>query len=118
MTVTLYHKKNCSTCVTARKHLQGLGVTFTERDLFNQPLSEEEIRELLGDRPASDLLSTRSPRFKELGLVGKTLSDNDCIRLMASEPYLIRRPTFKVGTELVIGMDAPALDKALKAIEA
>ena len=113
MSITLYLKKNCSTCTTARKHLQSKGVVFTERELFNEPLSEAEIRELLGARPATELLSTKSPRFKELGLVGKPLTDEDCIRLMASEPYLIRRPTFKVGNDLVIGMDAARLDAAI-----
>ena len=113
MTVTLYLKKNCSTCTDARKHLAGQGVSFTERELFKDPLTEAEIRELLGDRPATDLLSTKSPRFKELGLVGKAISHEECIRLMASEPYLIRRPTFTVGSELVIGFDKARLDVVL-----
>lgn len=86
------------------------GVPFTERELFKQPLNEAELRDLLGDRPASELFSTKSPRFKALGLEGKPLSDEERIRLMAQEPYLIRRPTFKIGSELVVGMDAKRLD--------
>lgn len=116
MTVTVYTKQNCSTCTQAKRHLNQQGVAFTERELFKQPLSLEEIRELLGDRPASELLSTRSPRFKELGLVGKSLSETDCLALMAQEPYLIRRPTFKVGSELVIGLDMARLEAVLPGV--
>lgn len=118
MTVTVYTKQNCSTCTQAKRHLNQIGVAFTERELFKQPLSLAEIRELLGDRPASELLSTKSPRFKELGLVGKALSDEAILDLMAQEPYLIRRPTFKIGSELVVGMDAKRLDALLPAGQA
>ena len=110
MTVTVYTKKGCSTCTEARAYLVKKGVPFVERELFKDPLSEAEIRELLGDRPASELLSTRSPRYKAMGLDIQTMSDDACLQVMAQEPYLIRRPTFKIGKDLVIGMDAKRLE--------
>lgn len=115
MTVTLYTKQGCSTCTDAKKHLKQLGVAFVERELFKQPLDEDEIRDLLGERSASELISTKSPRFKAMGLVGKPLSDEERITLMASEPYLIRRPSFKIGQELVIGLDKERLEQLLPA---
>jgi len=110
MTITVYTKKGCSTCIEARAYLVKQGASFVERELFKDPLSEAEIRELLGDRPAAELVSTRSPRYKAMGLDVQTMSNDDCLRVMAQEPYLIRRPTFKVGDELVIGMDAKRLE--------
>jgi len=68
---------------------------------------------MLGDRPASDLFSTKSPRYKAMGLEGKTLSNDEMIRLMAEEPYLVRRPTFRIGDRLVVGMDTKQLDALL-----
>lgn len=88
-------------------------VEFTEHDVFKQPMSEAEIRELLGDRPASILFSTKSPRYKAMGLDGKQLSDDERIRLMVEEPYLIRRPSFRIGPTLVVGLDTQQLDQAL-----
>lgn len=113
MSVTVYIKKGCSTCTEARAYLVSKGVPFVERELFKEPLSEAEIRELLGDRPAADLISTRSPRYKAMGLDVATMSAEDCVRVMAQDPYLVRRPTFKVGDALVIGMDAKRLDAIL-----
>ncbi|MNR84029.1 Regulatory protein Spx [compost metagenome] len=110
MTVTIYTKKGCSTCTEARAYLVKQGVSFVERELFKDPLTEAEIRELLGDRPASELVSTRSPRYKAMGLDVQTMSNDDCLRVMAQEPYLIRRPTFKLGDDLVIGMDTQRLE--------
>lgn len=90
-----------------------MGAPFTEREIFKQPLNEQEIRELLGDRSAAELFSTKSPRFKALGLEGVTLTDDARIRLMAQEPYLIRRPTFKLSNGLVIGLDTKRLESLL-----
>lgn len=94
-------------------YLSQHGAEVTERDLFKQPLSAAELRDLLGDRPASDLFSTKSPRYKAMGLEGKTLSNDEMIRLMAEEPYLVRRPSFRIGDRLVVGMDTPQLDALL-----
>lgn len=88
---------------------------ITERDIFKQPLTAGELKELLGDRPASELFSTKSPRYKALGLEGKNLSNDDLIRLMAEEPYLVRRPTFLIDGRLVVGMDTKQLDAWLRA---
>ncbi len=84
-----------------------------ERDLFKQPLTLQELKQVLGDRPAADLFSTKSPRYKAMGLEGKSLSNDEMIRLMAEEPYLVRRPSFRIGDRLVVGMDTQQLDALL-----
>lgn len=94
-------------------YLSQKGADITERDLFKQPLTAEELKTMLGDRPAADLFSTKSPRYKAMGLEGKTLSNDEMIRLMAEEPYLVRRPTFRIGDRLVVGMDTKQLDALL-----
>lgn len=94
-------------------YLSQKGADITERDLFKQPLTAEELKTLLGDRPASDLFSTKSPRYKAMGLEGKTLSNDEMIRLMAEEPYLVRRPSFRIGDRLLVGMDTKQLDALL-----
>lgn len=89
------------------------GVSFKEREIFRNPLSKEEIRNLLKGRPLAGFFSWRSPRAKALGLVGKELSDDDMIGFMSKEPALIRRPLTVIGDEIVVGMDAEKLSKLL-----
>lgn len=39
-----------------------------------------------------DALSKRSRAYKELGLAGRTVSDDELLDLMIAEPTLLRRP--------------------------
>ena len=73
------------------------GIPFTERDLRKEPLSEAEIRALVGGRRVSNFYATRSPRNRALGIDPSRLSDEEMIALMAREPTLIRRPLVAIG---------------------
>ena len=65
---------------------------------------------MLGDRPAADIFSWRSPTARKLGLAARrdALTSEELIRMMVQEPNLIRRPLFAVDGELVAGFDPPA----------
>jgi arsenate reductase-like glutaredoxin family protein len=86
------------------------GITPRERELFKEPLSADELKEILHGRPVSEVFATRSPKFKELGLNDQALTDDDRLRLMVEYPQLIRRPLVAVGDALVVGFDAKALE--------
>lgn len=86
---------------------------FSEgRDFFKEPFSEQELRDLIGDNPISDVFSWSSPSFKKMGLNREDLDDDRLIELMLEEPRLIRRPLFRVGDRLVIGASPKTLDEA------
>jgi len=89
------------------------GVSFKEREIFRNPLSKEEIRNLLKGRPLAEFFSWRSPRAKALGLVGKELSDDEMIHFMSQEPALIRRPLIVIDGEIVVGFNAKKLSDLL-----
>ena len=72
-------------------------IELDERDFFQERFSEEELRALLGGRPASDIFSWKSPSFKKLGLKPEDLGDDRLIQLMVEEPRLIRRPLIVVS---------------------
>ena len=82
-----------------------------ERDFFQERFSEEELRRLLGGRLPSDYFSWNSPSFKKLGLKRDDPDDDLLIRLMIDDPRLIRRPLIKVGQDLVVGTDKPAMSR-------
>ena len=66
----------------------------------------------LGDAPVRDIFSYRSPSFKALGLSADILDDSTLIRLMLSEPRLIRRPIIKTSERLIIGPNQATLTAA------
>ena len=88
------------------------GVELYERDFFADPLSERELRELIGTRPVSEVFSWKSPSFKKLGLDRKTLDDAQLLALMLEDPRRIRRPLIQVEGDLIVGADKAALEAA------
>ena len=61
----------------------------------------------------ADLLSTRSPEYKARGLNHRTYGEAELLRLMETEPRLLRRPILHYGDELLIGFDPAQWDRVL-----
>jgi arsenate reductase-like glutaredoxin family protein len=59
--------------------------------------------------PVEQLFSWKSPTARQRGLTPGAVSDEELIRLMATEPRLIRRPLVLVGDRLIVGADLDAL---------
>ena len=96
-----------------RAWLHERNVALEERDFFQRPFTEAELRALIGTRPASDLFSWKSPSFKALGLSPDALDSETLIRLMLREPRLIRTPLVRIGDTPIIGADWPTKEAAL-----
>jgi arsenate reductase/regulatory protein spx len=79
------------------------GISFSERDFFKNPFSEQEIRELAQCASAKEIFSWRSPAVKKLDSNPGSTDDEGLIQLMLKEPRLIRRPLIRSGPKLIIG---------------
>lgn len=90
-------------------------VSVTERRFFKEKPTPDEVRWLAARLPGGvrDLLSTRSRRYKELGLAERDLSDEELVELLAREPGLWRRPVVVRGDQVVVGYDVPSLERLL-----
>ena len=85
------------------------GLEFSERDFFSNPFKRNELSDLLKGKDVSYYFSWRSPSFKKLGLDKDSLSDEDLIELMLTEPRLIKRPLIRANNHVVVGSDKSAL---------
>ena len=113
--ITAYLYSRCSTCRTAESILQESGRPFTARDLFREQLSREELDALfqsLGKTP-TEMLSTRSIPYRDLGLAARKPDDTALLDLMAEYPALIRRPIVVIDGEAQIGLNQPVLKAAV-----
>ena len=84
------------------------------RDLGKQPLSEEELDRLIGERPYLEFLNPKNELYRAMKMKEKPPSRTVSLRLMAQEPNLIRRPIVVRGKRLVVGFDADRLMSLLQ----
>ena len=87
---------------------------INDRDFFKELFTRDEIKELLKEKPASEMFSFRSPSFKALGLDQAKLTDDELINMMLKEPRLIRRPIVKIGRNVYFGADRKMLEEIIK----
>ena len=86
------------------------GISFSERDFFKNPFSEQEIRELVRYASVKEIFSWRSPSVKKLDSNPDSMNDDQLIQLMIKNPRLIRRPLIQSGSKLIIGTSEQALN--------
>jgi arsenate reductase-like glutaredoxin family protein len=61
-----------------------------------------------------EVVATKSPSYKKMGLDKHAASDNELLALMVQEPRLLRRPLVVVDGKPVIGFDKEELARVLK----
>jgi arsenate reductase-like glutaredoxin family protein len=62
-----------------------------------------------------EVVSTKSPAYKKLGLDKRDVSGEELLSLMVQEPRLLRRPLVVVDGQAIIGFDREQLGRLLKA---
>lgn len=103
MLVLVYRK--CSTCIKALKWLEANGVKFEERPIVEENPTYEELKawhEKSG-LPVKKFFNTCGLVYKEMGLKDKlpTMSDDEQLKLLATDGKLIKRPLV-VGDDYVL----------------
>ncbi len=63
----------------------------------------------------SDVLSTRSRAYKELGLAQRTFGEDELLDLMVQEPTLLRRPLVIAPTGTAVGFNQKRLQELTSA---
>ena len=103
--LTVYEKRTCTTCKNLALLLEERGIDFDRVDYHVEPLTEDEIRDLVAKtgRPARELFRTREPIYEELRLGEREPDDDEAIRLMAEHPELMQRPVVVRGDRAVLG---------------
>ncbi|MDX1577267.1 MAG: ArsC/Spx/MgsR family protein [Gemmatimonadota bacterium] len=84
--------------------LEDHDIPFRYREYRKEPLSAEEIREVLGKLglPAHEVWRRHDRASKELGLTGDE-SEAELIAHMAEHPTLLQRPIGVLGERAAVG---------------
>jgi arsenate reductase len=106
--VTIYQKPTCSTCREVYASLLKAGVDVDAVNYYTEPLTAKQIKALLKKMGAGakEILRTKEPLYKELGLAGKALTDDELIALMVEHPDLLQRPIVEAGDRAILARPA------------
>jgi len=103
--VTLYTSPSCTSCRKAKSWLEEHEIPYTERNIFSEPLTMEEIKEILRmtEDGTDEIISTRSKTFQKLDVNLDAMPLQDLFRLIKENPGLLRRPIIIDEKRLQVG---------------
>lgn len=115
MSYKILHNPRCSKSRQALTILESNGLTFEIIDYLRNPLSINELKEVvrkLGIKPY-DLIRRNEAVFKEK-FKGSSLSDDQWIEVMIENPKLIQRPILITENAAVIGRPPEDINRLIK----
>ncbi|WP_457801663.1 transcriptional regulator SpxA [Limosilactobacillus reuteri] len=113
--VTLYTSPSCTSCRKARAWLKEHDITFKERNIFSEPLSLNEIKNILRmtEDGTEDIISKRSKAYQKLSIDLNDLSMKDLFKLISKNPGLLRRPIIIDDKRLQVGYNEDEIRRFL-----
>lgn len=97
----------CSTCKKAKKWLQDNDIEFSDRNIVEETPSVNELKKWIKDSKldVKKWFNTSGLKYKELNLKDKLLSmtDEEKIKLLASDGMLIKRPIIVTAKGIATG---------------
>lgn len=105
----------CSTCQKAKKWLDEAGIAYTDRHIKeNNPTYEElKLWYQLSGLPLKRFFNTSGLLYKSLNLKEKlpTMSEEEQLRLLASDGMLVKRPVVVKGDIVLTGFKEAEWEK-------
>ena len=103
--LTLYGRAGCPMCIAGISWLEKEGIAYTFRDIFQNPLTEEELYGL-GKKLREGLFDLYAPKgARKTGLSedSKSYSIEQIVQFQMENPDMIRYPIFDLGNQLIFG---------------
>ncbi|EAE6324519.1 transcriptional regulator Spx [Listeria monocytogenes] len=113
--VTLYTSPSCTSCRKARAWLEEHDIPYKERNIFSEPLSLDEIKEILRmtEDGTDEIISTRSKTFQKLNVDLDSLPLQQLFELIKKNPGLLRRPIIIDEKRLQVGYNEDEIRRFL-----
>ena len=113
--VTLYTSPSCTSCRKARAWLKEHNIPYAERNIFSDPLSVDELKQILQmtEDGTEEIISTRSKVYQDLRVNIDDLSLKDLLDLVQRHPGLLRRPIIMDEKRLQVGYNEDEIRRFL-----
>lgn len=111
------HSK-CYTCQKARKWLEEQSIEYNERNIVEENPTFDELKEWYGvsGLPLKKFFNTSGVLYKEMRLKDKLpeMSEEEQLRLLATNGMLVKRPLVVDGDTVVVGFKKAEWAEKLK----
>lgn len=103
--ITVYTTNSCSSCKKAIKWLNDHQIKFTEKNLFTEPITKQDIKIMLEntENGFDDIISTRSKAFQNLNVSIDDMTYNELVDFIINNPSVLRRPIIVDDRKMQIG---------------
>lgn len=101
-------------CAEIKRFIEGAGVDLEYRDLLNKPFTEDEVTKLLGNWDINMFLNPASESYQNLKLDEQMPPRPELIKLIATDPTLLRRPIIRNARLWTIGCDKKRISEMLQ----
>lgn len=112
--IKIYHNPRCRKSREGLKYLEAKGIQPDIIQYMNSPLSEEEVKGLLGmlNLKPIDLVRTQEEMYRK-ELRNKSLSDKEWVEILSKNPQLIKRPIVVKDHKAAMGDPPRNIDNVL-----
>lgn len=113
--ITLYTSPSCTSCRKARAWLDEHDIAYEERNIFSEPLTVGEIKEIfrMTEDGTDEIISTRSKAFQQLNINLETMPLQELFQLISDNPGLLRRPIILDEKRLQVGYNEDEIRRFL-----
>ncbi|MCR6095784.1 transcriptional regulator Spx [Salipaludibacillus agaradhaerens] len=113
--VTLFTSPSCTSCRKAKAWLEEHDIDFVERNLFSEPLSVEEVKQVIRmtEDGTDEIISTRSKVFQELDVDLDSMPLQQLFQLISDHPGLLRRPIILDEKRIQVGYNEAEIRRFL-----
>lgn len=103
--ITIFTTPSCSSCRKAKKWLEDHKISYHEKNLFNQPITEKDIDMMLenAENGFEDIISTRSKVFKENDLDVEDMRISELKAFIIENPSVLKRPIIIDNDKMQVG---------------
>ncbi|OFL49186.1 transcriptional regulator Spx [Nosocomiicoccus sp. HMSC067E10] len=113
--VTLFTSPSCTSCRKAKAWLEDNNIPYTERNIFSEALTLDEVKEILRmtEDGTDEIISTRSKTFQKLNVDIDSLPMNELYTLIMENPGMLRRPIIIDHKRLQVGYNEDEIRRFL-----
>lgn len=105
--VLFYTSPGCANCRKAKKWLEDNRISYVEKNIFSNELTEAEIKYLMArcENGTEDILSTRSKAYASLREGIDEMSITELTHFIQKNPSVLKRPILLSRRNMAVGYD-------------